>query len=282
MFQIITDSASDITKLEASELNVHIVPINIEFADGSYLQETADDFVKFYKKLQTCDELPTTSQPSPDEYLKIFEKAKAAGEDVLVLTLSSGLSGITSAVNIAKSLCDYDRIYVLDTQQAIAGQRIMVECAAEFRAKGFSVNETITELEALRERITVNGMLDTLTYLRKGGRIPASLAAVGNALRIKPLIILEDKILKTMGKAMGREAGKKLLYKRFEQHMPDKNFPLCFLYSSNRELGEQFMEETIKMFSLESYNVKLVPVGGVIGTHIGTDGIGFAYVMKSE
>ncbi|MBQ6707536.1 MAG: DegV family protein, partial [Clostridia bacterium] len=83
-----------------------------------------------------------------------------------------------------------------------------------------------------------------------------------------------------MGKAMGREAGKKLLFKRFEQHIPDERFPLCFLYSSNRELGQQFMEETVKQFSLESYNIKLVPVGGVIGTHIGTDGIGFAYVMK--
>ena len=79
---------------------------------------------------------------------------------------------------------------------------------------------------------------------------------------------------------MGREAGKKLLFKRFEQHIPDERFPLCFLYSSNRELGQQFMEETVKQFSLESYNIKLVPVGGVIGTHIGTDGIGFAYVMK--
>ena len=280
MFQIITDSASDITLSEAKELGIHIVPINIEFADGPCKQETIADFEVFYDKLRVCDELPTTSQPSPDEYLKVFELVKDANEGVLVMTLSSGLSGIVSAVNIAKSLADYDEIYVFDTQQAIAGQRILVEYASELRDKGLSIADTISELEKLRDRITVNGMLDTLTYLRKGGRIPPSLAAVGNALRIKPLIILEDKILKTMGKAMGREAGKKLLHKRFEQHMPDEKYPLCFLYSSNRELGEQFMEETIKLFDLHSYNIKLVPVGGVIGTHIGTDGIGFAYVMK--
>ena len=280
MFKIITDSASDITLAEAQDMNIHVVPINIEFADGPCPQHTTEDFELFYDKLRVCEELPTTSQPSPDEYLKLFEEAKENGEDVLVLTLSSGLSGIVSAVNIAINLAEYDRIYVLDTQQAIAGQRIMTEYAVELRDKGLDIHTVITELEQLRNKITVNGMLDTLTYLRKGGRIPPSLAAVGNALRIKPLILLEDKILKNMGKAMGRDAGKKLLFKRFEQHIPDERFPLCFLYSSNRELGQQFMEETVKQFSLESYNIKLVPVGGVIGTHIGTDGIGFAYVMK--
>lgn len=281
MIQIITDSASDITIAEANELGVHIVPINIEFPDGTCPQETLEDFELFYKRLADCDELPTTSQPSPDVYLKIFEEAKSNNDDVLVLTLSSGLSGILSAVNIAKELCDYERIFVLDSHQAIGGQRILTEQAIKLRNLGYDVEAIIPELEQLRDRITVNGMIDTLTYLRKGGRIPPSLAAVGNTLRIKPIIILEEKVIKMMGKAMGREAGKKLVYKRFEAHLPDDNYPFYFLYTSNRELGIQFMEETIELYPfLEKLNPRLVPVNGVIGTHIGTNGVGFAYVMK--
>jgi len=281
MIQIITDSASDITIAEANELGIHIVPINIEFPDGTCPQETLEDFELFYTRLTDCDELPTTSQPSPDVYLKIFEEAKSNNDDVLVLTLSSGLSGILSAVNIAKELCDYERIFVLDSHQAIGGQRILTEQAIKLRNLGYDVEAIIPELEQLRDRITVNGMIDTLTYLRKGGRIPPSLAAVGNTLRIKPIIILEEKVIKMMGKAMGREAGKKLVYKRFEAHLPDENYPFYFLYTSNRELGIQFMDETIELYPfLEKLNPRLVPVNGVIGTHIGTNGVGFAYVMK--
>ncbi len=283
MIQIITDSASDITNAEAKNLGVYIVPINIEFQDGNCPQETLEDFELFYQKLSVSDELPTTSQPSPDLYLKYFKEAKSNNDDVLVITLSSGLSGILSAVNIAKELCDYDRIFVLDSHQAIGGQRILTEQAIKFRKLGYKVEDIISELEVLRDRITVNGMIDTLTYLRKGGRIPPSLAAVGNTLRIKPIIVLEDKIIKMMGKAMGREAGKKLVYKRFESHLPDENYPFYFVYSSNRDLGIQFMKETMELYPfLEKFNPKLLPVNGVIGTHLGTNGIGFAYVMKTE
>lgn len=281
MLQIITDSAADITRTEAEQLDIHIVPINIEFDDGYCAQETTEDFERFYQKLQTSENLPTTSQPSPDEYLALFQQAQANGDEVLVLTLSSGLSGTVNAVNIAKSFIDYEPIYIVDSHLAIAAQRILVEYAVALREKNLPTEQIVTELENIRDRITVNGMIDTLLYLRKGGRIPASLAIMGDALRVKPLIVLEDKILKTMGKAMGREAGKRLIHKRFEAHQPDPAFPIYFVYTSNKELAEEFMAATIEQYSLQNFRTRLVPVGGVIGTHIGTDGVGIAYVMKT-
>lgn len=280
MLQIITDSAADITLNEAKKMNIHIIPINIEFEDGSCPQETIEDFSLFYERLESTENLPKTSQPSPGQYQELFEKAKAAGDEVLVLTLSSGLSGTINTANLAKNLVDYEDIYIVDSRQAIAAQRLLVEYAVELRSQNMAVTHIIEKLESLRDRITVNGMIDTLTYLRKGGRIPQGLAMVGDALQIKPLIILEDKCLKMMGKARGREAGKRLIAKRFEKHKPDPEFPIYFVYSSDKELGREFMDFMIERFGLQNYRTRLVPVGGVIGTHVGTNGVGLAYVTE--
>lgn len=280
MLQIITDTASDITLEQAKEMGIHIVSLNIQFPDGPCPQETEADFQLFYEKLVLSDSFPTTSQATPDQYLKYFQSAKDSGDEVLVLTLSSGLSGTINAANTAKTLCEYDAVYIVDSRQAIAAQRILVEYAVALRKEGLPTHEIIQRLESLRDRITVSGMIDTLTYLKKGGRIPASLALIGNALKIKPVIALEDKVLKAVGKALGRKAGKQMLYLRFEKNPPDPKYPIYFVYSSDKALGLQFQHEMIEKYNLSQYRTELYPVSGIIGSHVGTNGFGFAYVMK--
>ena len=280
MIQIITDSASDITLRQAQELNVHIVPVHIQFPDGPCPQETDEDLAAFYDRLIRAEELPTTSQPTPNEYLRLFEAAESAGDDVLVLTLSGGLSGTVGAARIAADLSGYERIRVVDTRLAISAQRILTEYAVKLRDGGMAIDDMVTELEAFLPRITVYGVIDTLTYLRKGGRIPASLSVLGNALRIKPVIILEDGILKTIGKGLGHGGGKKLLWQRFEENTPDPAFPMYFIYTSDREMGRKFMEETVEKYGLQDFRTELIPIGGVIGTHLGTCGVGVSYVTK--
>lgn len=280
MLQIITDTASDITLEQAREMGIHIVPLNIQFPDGPCPQETEADFQLFYEKLVLSDSFPTTSQATPDQYSKYFQSAKDSGDEVLVLTLSSGLSGTINAANTAKALCEYDAVYIVDSRQAIAAQRILVEYAVALRKEGLPTHEIIQRLESLRDRITVSGMIDTLTYLKKGGRIPASLALIGNALKIKPVIALEDKVLKAVGKALGRKAGKQILYLRFEKNPPDPEYPIYFVYSSDKALGLQFQHEMIEKYNLSQYQTELYPVSGIIGSHVGTNGFGFAYVMK--
>ena len=278
MLQIITDSASDITLAQAAAMNIHIVSIKIQFADGVCLQETEEDFAAFYDRLQESKILPVTSQPSPEQYLTLFSTAKENGDDVLALPISSGLSGSINGIQAAKELCDYDRIYIVDSRQAIAGQRILVEHAAMLRDAGVSTEKIVQEVETLRDRISIIGVIDTLEYLRKGGRIPNSLAMLGSALNIKPVIALEDRILKTVGKAMGHSAGKKQLCRRLEKDIPDPDYPIYFLYSSNRQMGEAFMKEMVSQYDLRGYDTRLLPVCGVIGTHVGTNCIGICYV----
>lgn len=282
MLQIITDSAADITLAEAEQLRIHIVPLKITFPDGECPQETDEDFVTFYKRLAVCAELPVTSQPAPEAYLELFEAAEKVGDDVLVLTLSGGLSGTIQAANSAKALSDWKRIFIVDTHQAITSQRLMVERAVALRDQGLSVEEIVADMEEIRDRITVSGVVDTLTNLRKGGRIPASLAILGNALRIKPVIALQDTKLVAIGKVMGRNAGKRLLWERFEKHPPAEGSPIIFAYSTDPELGKEFMAETLDKFDTTGHEIRFLPVGGVIGTHVGNNCIAIAYIAKEE
>ncbi|MFR8227295.1 MAG: DegV family protein [Lachnospirales bacterium] len=280
MIQIITDSASDITTKEAEEMGIQIVPLRIQFEDGECPQETEQDFLTFYKRLEQADQLPKTSQPSPQAYLEYFEAAKEAGDDVLVITLSSGLSGTIGAARTAKDISEYDRVFLVDSRLAILAQRMLVEYAVKLRAQQMPVEEIVKKLEEIRDQITVCGMLDTLTYLKKGGRIPAALAVIGNVIGIKPVIILEDKILKSIAKVRGRSAGKKKLHEKLEERGANPDFPVYFGFTSSREIGEEFMKETVEKYHLK--NARLYPVGGVIGTHVGTNCMAICFVNQKE
>ncbi|WP_461812635.1 DegV family protein [Faecalimonas sp.] len=275
---IITDSASDITLQEAQEMDIEIVSLKIKFSDGDFIQEKEEDFSRFFEKLEEEEELPVTSQPSPEHFLKLYQKAKENDEDVLVITLSSGLSGTVNAANLAKQISEYDKIWIVDSEQAIITQRFLVQRAVDMRAEGKSVEEIVSCLEDLKKRVIVSGMLDTLTYLKKGGRIPAPLAVLGNMLQIKPIIQLKDKVLVLLGKARGRNGGKKGLWKEFEAYEIDENEPVYFGYTSNAEFGKEFMEETVEKYGIKQY--AMYPVGGIIGTHVGPSCIAISFVKK--
>lgn len=132
---IITDSASDITRQEAEEMNIRIVWLKTKFSDGDFLWRQKRIYTLF-EKLAAEKELPVTSQPSPEEYLALYEEAKENSEEVLVITLSSGLSGTVNAANVAKQMSEYDRIHIIDSEQAIITQRFLVQRAVEMREAG--------------------------------------------------------------------------------------------------------------------------------------------------
>ena len=277
---IITDSASDITKQEALEMNIRIVSLKIRFSDGEFHQNTEEDFSVFFEKLAAEKDLPTTSQPSPEEFLELYEEAKDAGEEVLVITLSSGLSGTVNAANLAKQMAEYEKIWIVDSEQAIITQRFLVQRAVKMRKEGKGVEEIVACLEDLKKRLTVCGMLNTLTYLKKGGRIPAPLAVLGNALQIKPVIELKDKVLVMLGKARGQKGGMKYLWKEVGSYEIDKNEPVYFGYTSDKEIVEQFMEKTVAEYGLKKYEI--YPVGGIIGTHVGPGCIAISFAKKEN
>ncbi|MEF2806355.1 MAG: DegV family protein [Massilistercora timonensis] len=278
--RIITDTASDITRQRAEELDVIVVPISIKFGETEMPMESEEDFHRFFRRLAEEKELPTTSQPSPELYLKEYNEAKEKGEDVLVLTLSSGLSGTINAARLAKDMCGYDRIFIVDTRQAIIPQQMLVEYAVRQRAQGVGAEEIAEKIEDVRDRMVVCGVLDTLTYLRKGGRIPPGFDVLGNVLKIKPVIELKDGILVKLGVARGMRKGKDFLFREYEACEIDEEWPVVTGYTYDRESGEKFRQEVQERYHLAE--CPLWPVGGVIGTHVGENCLALAFVKKVQ
>lgn len=279
MIRIITDTACDITAEEAEILGIGIVPLVTSFGDEPFPMRTHADFDRFYERLKVSPQLPVTSRPSPQLYLELFEQAKQAGDEVLVLSLSSGLSGTIESAQLAKQMSGYDRITVIDTQQAVMSQRILVEHAVKMARSGESIRSIVHEIMDLRERVTVVGVIGSMVYLRKGGRIPPALGVIGDALQIKPVITLKGKI-ETIGKARGLKAGYAMAWKHMEADGVDVSFPVIFGYTSSLEQCRSFMEGTLERFPAQKTGI--AQVGGIIGTHLGENSIGAAYVKKTK
>lgn len=274
---IITDTASDILESEAAETDVRLATIDIRFGDTHCARNTTEGFNLFYELLTTSDVFPQTSSPAPERYLELFREAEEKGEEVLVLGLTSTISGTVESARMAARLSGYDdHIAVMDSKQAIISQRIVVEYAARLRDEGKTLAEVVPAVEKFRDRIQICGILDTLTFLQKGGRIPKPLATVGNVLKIKPIVAVEDGVLTSPAKARGTTAAKKAIWKRLESAQVDPSWPVYFIYTSEKAMAEQMEAETREKFGLE--NTRIAQIGGVVGAHLGPSAFGFAFV----
>ena len=276
--RIVTDTASDITAWQAREMDVRLVPLSISFGDRKMPMDTEEDFQAFFEQLYEEKELPTTGQPSPEAYLKEYREAREKDEDVLVLVLSGGLSGTVHSAQMAREISGYERITILDTRQAILTQRMLVERAVLRRSQGWTVEKIAEELLEARDRLVVCGALDTLTFLRKGGRIPPGFDVIGNVLALKPIIELKDGVLVKLGVARGQRKSQEYLYREFEEFPVDPDWPVYMGYTYNRAQGESFFEETKERYGLSGS--RLYPVGGVIGAHVGKNCIALAFVRS--
>lgn len=278
MVRIVTDTASDITYAQAMAMRVTLVSLDINFEDGPQPQRDEEDFTEFYRRLATCEHLPQTSRPSPQAYMDVYLEAECCDEDVVVLCVSGGLSGTYESAVAAKNMCGYQRVHVIDTHQAILTQRMLVEEAVRLRNKGCTAREIVQHILSLRDKVRVCGVVGTLKFLRKGGRIPASLAVLGEMLHVKPVIILKDTMLSAMGKVRGYVQGMSMLHKQMEQDGFDASRPVYFGYTSDPALGKQLCQATVEKYGLQE--TRMHPIGGIIGTHCGTDCMAVAYFMK--
>ncbi|MCL2421860.1 MAG: DegV family protein [Defluviitaleaceae bacterium] len=280
MLRIVTDTGSDITTLGAGALGMESLQLDIKFDEFNYDIRNDLDFTVFYDNLVKAKKLPTTSQVNPGQYLEIFNDAKAKGDEVLVITLSSGLSGTYQSAIMALAECEYEGITVVDSKQAIISQRVLAEQAVKMRDEGKSRGEIEQFVLGLRDRLVVCGMLDTLTYLKKGGRVPPAMALIGNALKVKPVVILKDSKLEPLDKVRGLQAGKRAMWDQFEKDGYDENWPVYFGHTNFEARGIEFMNETIEKYGLNKDKCIMYPIGGVIGTHLGPGGLIIGYVKK--
>ena len=188
---------------------VRVVPLTVHFGDREYIDGVTIDHKTFYEKLVEEDTLPTTSQATPDAFAKEFEAAKQAGESCVVITLSGKLSGTCQSASIAAA--DYENVYVVDSGTASVGGGVLTERVLQLRDEGLSAQEIAARLNEEKQLIVTVALVDTLEYLKRGGRISKSLAFAGTMLQIKPVLAVTDGEIQLLGKARGSKMGNNLL-----------------------------------------------------------------------
>lgn len=279
MIKIITDSTADIDLEYAKKLDIEIVPLKV-IIDGKEYKDRIDlQPDQFYQLLQDSEVLPTTSQPSPQDFLTLFEDAKNNNDSVIVMTLSSVISGTYQSANIAKDLAEYENIFIIDSLAATQMLRLLVLKAVALREMKIDVKEMVKTLEEYKTRIRIFAFVDTLEYLYKGGRLSKTAAAAGTLLKFKPIIGLKEGKLEMFAKARGtQKATTKIIDLIHEDGEIDFNEPICIGYTGNDEGLEKF-EQTLRD-DLKFKDVLHGFVGPVIGTHAGPGARLIAYVSR--
>lgn len=280
--QILVDSASDFDMGELKEKNIICVPLTITFGEDSYQDcfELTKD--RFYEKLLAKEEYPKTSQPSPEDFLKHFLTAKEKGDSVVAILMSSGVSGTYQSANIAKEMAEYDEIHIVDTRTLVTAIRVLVEKALEMRDRGKSAKEIAETLEALKHRVKIYAAIDTLEYLCKGGRVTKAQAGVGDLVKLKPMITLnEEGTVDIWGKSIGSKKAMNQLLGMMEKIELDKAYEFRFAYTHDRENSEKLKE----LFVSRGYEVKdakLYDIGSTVGSHTGSGAFGFVCVEAEK
>ena len=281
MLRIIADSTCDISKEDARKMGIQIVPISVRFGDEEFLDGVEITHEEFYTRLAECDELPKTSQPSPDAFMKVFNEAVADGDDVLGIFISSDLSGTYQSACIAASEYE-DKVYVVDSENVTVGEQILVDYAVSLINKNICVEDIVKQLNTMKKRIRLVALLDTLEYLKKGGRISSGAAFLGNVLSIKPVIAIADGEVSFLGKARGSKQGNNFLIQQVQAYGGiDYSLPVLLGYTGySTVLMDKYIKDSKELWEGKILIPPVVQVGATIGTHIGPGGIAVAFFSE--
>ena len=248
------------------------------FGEEEYLDSVTIDSKTFYEKLAASEELPTTSQPTPAAWEAAFEEATAAGDSVVVLTISSKLSGTYQSACIAAA--DFDNVFVVDTLNAAIGAGCLTEYALQLVDQGMDARTIVETLTVAREKLRLFAVLDTLEYLKKGGRISSTVAFVGGMLAIKPVITVDDGVVGVVAKARGTKQGYATLISEVEKTGGiDLTKPCLLGYTGNDPAALQgFAERASDLW--DGRDIPQSHLCSVIGTHVGPGAVAIAYFAK--
>lgn len=274
--RIITDSASDIMEPDRKDLTV--LPMTVRFGEKEYLDGVTINHQEFYEKLIESDELPVTSLISPGDFEAAYQKAAEAGEQVLVVTLSGRLSGTYQSACIAAA--DFEEnVRVVDSMNATIGEQILVLYALQLSDQGVELDEIVRTLEQAKKKIHVLGLLDTLEYLKKGGRISKTAAFLGGALSVKPVVTVAEGEVVMLGKARGSRNGNNFLIHEIEKAGGvDFTRPYRLGYTGlDDTLLQKYIHDSERLWKENADSLPVSSIGATIGTHVGPGAIAVAF-----
>jgi len=276
MIRIITDSTADLLPERIQQLGVEVLPLSVHFGGETYQDGVDMNPAQFYEKLAGADTLPTTSQINPDVFVSVFEKHLEAGDQVLGIFISSELSGTFQSAAIARDMVGGKDIAVVDSRTATFALGLLVEQACILRDRGLPLDELTAQVTELTQRVRLLAVVDTLKYLKMGGRISSATAVVGGILGISPIIAVQNGKVDSIGKARGRKAAFGWIREELGRRPADLSLPVSFGHSNAPEA----MAENMSFFADWSVRAPLVctgNIGAVVGTHAGPGATGLAY-----
>ena len=283
--KIIVDSASDITVAFAEKYGIGFALLKTTLAGKEYRDGVDIVSDEFYEKLVVNKELAYTSQVNVEEFSELFGDAVAAGDDVVLITISSGLSGTyQSAVFAAEEYPG--KVFVVDSLSATAGEQVLFQQAIKLRDEGKNAEEIFANLESLKKRVRLFVRVETLEYLKRGGRISKTSAFVGGVLSIKPVLTLNaEGKLETVGKARGIRQSHKLMSESIASCGGiDFSLPVAKIYAGNTDDGavKDYLEDSAAIFGDNRDKLQIGQLGCVIGTHTGPSAIVIAFAPKAK
>ena len=279
--KFIIDSASDILPSEAEALGIIHIPMNVRFGTTEYLDAVNLTHAEFYEKLVESDTLPATSQIPPAVFEEEIRKARADGDSVIVVTVSSKLSGTYQSACLAASGFG-ENVYVVDSENVSIGERLIIELGVRLRDAGLGAEEIVSEMNRQKSHIRVLALFDTLEFLKKGGRISSGVAFVGNVIGIKPVISIVNGEVALLGKARGSKQGNNLL-RELVREVGGINFdkPFALAYSGMTDaLLRKYISDSAELLEGHDGELPIHTVGCAIGTHAGPGAVAVAFFEK--
>ena len=276
--KLISDSACDIAQSEAKELNITILPLKTLIDGVEYLDGVTITPQEFYSRLETCKELPTTSQLSPMEFEQVFQPAVESGDEVVVITISGKLSGTSQSAAVAAS--DFPgKVWVVDSETVTIGQRILMLYAVRLRDAGLSGREIAERLDRIKSRICLLARVDTLEYLVRGGRLSKAAGFAGSVLNIKPVLSVEDGEVKVLGKARGSRQSDNMLTEFIRKKGGvDFELPVMLAYSGTDDaLLKGYIDNSRRLWEGHLDSLPVTMIGSTISTHAGPGAIAVAF-----
>lgn len=277
--QIIVDSTADMPERFAAQCRV--VPLTVQFGNETFIEGVTIDRRRFYERLVESDVLPTTSQATPAAFAAVFDEVARAGDSAVVLTLSSKLSGTYQSACIAAA--EYENIYVVDSQNVAIGTGILAQYALRCAAEGMDAKTLAALLERKREDVCLIALLDTLEYLKRGGRVSRTVAFAGGLLNIKPVATVQDGEVRLIGKARGSKQGNNLLTEKITQcGGVDFALPILLGYSGLSDAClQKYVEDSRALWETGTDRLESTLICSVIGTHTGPGVVAVAFFKKN-
>ena len=281
--RIITDSASDMSPAEHPALSV--LPLSVTFGTDVYMDGVDIDHQRFYEMLVERDELPKTGQVNPYAFSQAIAEARAAGDEAVIITVGAKLSGTNQSARTALAEAPGGDVHVVDSNNVTLGERVLVEYALRLVDEGRRAAEIAEAVEAVRDRVVVIGLLETLEYLVRGGRLSAAAGAVGTLLNVKPVVAAEDGLIVQLGKARGSKNGRNLLNQKVEKAGGvDFSMPLALGYTGLSDaVLKKYIEDSAALWAGHTESeLPVHTIGATIGTHVGPGAVAVAFFQPAN